>query len=146
MSTPDPSAKQFGIQRVFLKDVSFESPAVPEIFRDQGLNPQIELSLRVEDRALGNDQHEVTLRATVTAKTGDTVVFVCEVVQAGLFLLRGFSSDETGQLLNVYAANTLFPFLRQAVSDLVVKGGFPQLLLAPLNFEELWQRKKAQVA
>lgn len=144
MSTPDPT-KQFAIQRVYIKDASFESPATPDVFRDASLNPQIELSLRVDVRDLQhNDQHEVIVSSTVTAKSGDKLVFLCEIKQAGVFIVRGFSEEEAGQLLNVFSANTLFPYVREAVSGMVVKGGFPQLLLAPVNFEELWQRKKAQ--
>jgi preprotein translocase subunit SecB len=142
MSTPEP--KHFAIQRVYVKDVSFESPNTPEVFRDASLNPQIELSLRVETRETGADQHEVLLDSTVTAKSGDKLVFLCQVKQAGVFVARGFTADELGQLLNVFAATALFPYVREAVSSLVTKGGFPQLLLAPVNFDELWQRKKAQ--
>ena len=133
--------KHFNIQRIYLKDVSFESPAAPDVFR-QRVEPRVEMTMRVEARALGEDRHEVTLTATITARTDERTVFLCEVQQAGLFTARGYAGDELAELLNVSCPTQLFPFLRQTVLDFTQKGGFPPVLLAPVRFEDMYAASK----
>lgn len=141
--------KEFAIQKVFMKDISFETPNSPAIFT-QKWEPNVNLELSTAGRALTDGVHEVVLSLTVTAKIGDKTAYLVEAHQAGIFTTRGFSEQELAPLLGSFCPNILFPFAREAVSDLVTKGGFPQLLLAPVNFDALFaqhvQRLKQQNA
>ena len=136
---------RFVIQKIYTKDISFETPNSPEIFRDEW-KPELDLQLGNEYTRIDEDNHEITLTVTVTAKVGDKVAFLVEVKQAGIFSLTGYSDQEMGPLIGSYCPNTLFPFAREVVSDVVLKGGFPQLVLAPVNFDALYmsQMEKAQ--
>lgn len=130
--------KNFAIQKLFLKDVSFESPNAPAIFSDNGWSPEINVQLNTESNSLAENVVEVVLKITVTAKHEDKTAFLVELHQAGVFTVQGFSEEEMGGMLGSYCPNVLFPFAREAISDLVGKGGFPQLLLAPVNFDALY--------
>lgn len=136
--------KGLQLQRVYLKDVSFETPGVPQIFTEQW-EPAIEVQLNSAARALGSDQDfEVELTVTVTAKKDDKTVYLIEVKQAGVFSLVGMEEAEKGFLLGAYCPNLLFPYVRETLSGLAAKGTFPQLLLQPINFEGLYQQSLAQ--
>ncbi len=135
---------RFVIQKIYTKDVSFESPNSPEIFRDEW-RPQLDLQLGNEYKQIDDDTHEIILSVTVTAKVGDKTAFLVEVKQAGIFTLTGYTTEEMGPLVGSYCPNTLFPFIREVVSDLVTKGGFPQLVLAPVNFDAMYLHQKEQV-
>lgn len=132
---------RFVIQKVYTKDVSFESPNSPDMFREEW-RPKLDLQLGNEYKRIDDDNHEVVLSVTVTAKVDDKVAFLVEVKQAGIFTLTGYSNDEMGPLLGSYCPTTLFPFVREVVSDLVLKGGFPQLVLAPVNFDAMYMHQK----
>ncbi|MBD3635380.1 MAG: protein-export chaperone SecB [Methylophaga sp.] len=132
---------RFVIQKVYTKDVSFESPNSPDIFRDEW-RPKLDLQLGNDYKRIDDDNHEVILTVMVTAKVDDKVAFLVEVKQAGIFTLTGYSNEEMGPLLGSYCPNTLFPFVREVVSDLVTKGGFPQLVLAPVNFDAMYLHNK----
>ena len=138
---------RFIIQKIYTKDVSFETPNSPAIFREEW-KPQLDLQLGNEYTRIDDDNHEIVLVVTVTAKVGDKVAFICEVKQAGVFSLTGYSDEEMGPLIGSYCPNTVFPFAREVVSDLVIKGGFPQLVLAPVNFDALFaqyvQKRQAE--
>jgi len=136
---------RFVIQKIYTKDISFETPNSPEIFREEW-KPELDLQLGNEYTRVDEDNHEITLTVTVTAKVGDKVAFLVEVKQSGIFSLTGYSDQEMGPLIGSYCPNTLFPFAREVVSDVVLKGGFPQLVLAPVNFDALYmsQMEKAQ--
>ena len=134
---------QFGIVRIYLKDVSFETPNSPEAFR-QEFKPDIKLQLNTSVNKLEGDLFEVVLNVTVTSKLGDKTGFLVEVQQAGIFELKGYDEAQKGSVLGAYCPNTLYPFAREAVSDLVAKGGFPQLLLAPIDFDALYRQKLNQ--
>lgn len=137
--------RRFHVQKLYLRDVSFESPAAPAIFGpDSGWNPQVDLQLDTETRRIGEGRHEVTLVVTVTASHGDATAFLVEVRQAGLFDVEGFEEDELDHLLRAHCPGVLFPFAREAVAELVQKGGLPQLLLQPINFEALYARHVAR--
>lgn len=136
-------SSQFSILRIYLKDASFEAPNAPQIFTEEW-SPEINLQLNTEVTEVDTDIYEVVLNVTVTAQQGDTTGFLAEVQQAGIFTLKGFEGSQKGQMLGAYCPTTLFPFAREAVSDLVVKGGFPQLLLAPINFDSLYSQKASQ--
>lgn len=134
---------QFGIQRIFTKDVSFESPNAPDIFRKEW-KPQVKLDLNTATRALDKDAFEVVLTLTVSAKIEDQTAFLCEVQQGGIFSVAGFPQETRDQMLGAYCPNILFPYAREAIDTAVVKGSFPALMLAPVNFDALYmQNKKA---
>lgn len=132
--------KQFVATYVYTKDVSFETPNSPQIFLENSgqWNPDIETGLSNRVVKVGEDTHEVTLTITVTAKHGDKTVYLAEVHQAGLFTIKGYSKTELSELLGSYCPNVLFPFAREVIANLVVKGGFRQILLGPVNFEALY--------
>ncbi|MBK1733710.1 protein-export chaperone SecB [Halorhodospira abdelmalekii] len=137
-------AKQsFQIAKVYLSDVSFEAPGVPEAFRGEW-RPQIDVELGSRIRELEANTYDVILIVTVTAKNDDQTAFLCEVKQGGVFRLEGFPSADLDRILGAYCPAQLFPFAREAVNDLVVRGGFPQLLLSPVNFESLYLQQRQQ--
>ncbi len=136
------SQQQFSIQKVYLKDVSFETPNSPDIFNDDA-QPEIGLQLNSKVRRLEAGLFEVVLEVTVTAKKGDKTAFLVEIQQAGIFIISGFDEAQAKSLLGSYCPNTLLPFAREAISDLVTKGGFPPLLLAPINFDALYEQQLA---
>lgn len=127
----------FAIQKIYTKDISFESPNSPAIFTHE-FQPQLSIDLNVESASLQEDVYSVILRVTATTKVEDTTAFLCEVEQAGIFTLQGFNEAEMSYMLGVQCPNTLFPYAREVVSDLVTRGGFPQLLLEPVNFDAMY--------
>lgn len=127
----------FSIQKIYTKDISFESPNTPELFTTQ-FQPQLSVDLNVESQNIAENVHHVILRVTATTKVDDKTAFLCEVEQAGIFTLQGFNESETSYLLGVQCPVALFPYARETVSDLVTRGGFPQLLLEPVNFEAMY--------
>ncbi len=137
--------KQFAIQKLFIKDVSFETPNSPMIFLDKW-EPEVEFNLSSNVTTLKDDMYDVTIVATVTVKVGEKTAYLAEVNQSGIFLVKGFNEQEKGPMLGSYCPNVLFPYAREAISDLVTKGGFPPMLLAPVNFDALYQQhiQKAQ--
>lgn len=140
-------SRRFDFQRIYTKDISFETPNSPEIFT-LDWKPESSLALNSEVNNLGGDAFEVTLSVTITTKLGEKVAYLVEVKQAGIFTLQGFPKEEMGHMLGAYCPNVLFPYAREVVSDLVSKGGFPQLLLSPVNFDHLFaqhmQQKQAE--
>jgi preprotein translocase subunit SecB len=136
MSEQPVNNKHLELQRIYIKDVSFETPHSPQIFL-QEWRPKVDLQLGTETDRLDNGVYEVVLKVTVTNKVGDKTAFLAEVQQAGIFILHGFSDQEMTHMLGSYCPNVLFPYAREAISDLVAKGSFPQFLLAPVNFDAL---------
>lgn len=134
----------FGIVRIYLKDVSFETPNSPAIFT-QEFRPEVNLQLNTSASQLEDGLFEVVLHLTVTSKQGDKTGFLVEIQQAGIFEIKGFDDAQKGHMLGAYCPDTLYPFAREAVSDLVTKGGFPQLLLAPINFEAVYAQNQKNV-
>lgn len=135
------------IERIYLKDVSFESPQTPSIFSaEDGWKPKMDLHLETEARRIDDERHEVALRVTVTATDGERTVFLVELKQAGLFRLSGFGEEQRKYVLGTACANMLFPFARENLDHLVQKGGMPQLLLQPINFQALHAQQAAQRA
>ncbi len=135
--------KQFAVQNIYTKDISFESPNSPHIFREQ-MNLNINLQVSNNASVLADNVHEVVLSITVTAKLGEEkeakTAYLVEIQQAGIFQISGFSQQELGAMVGSYCPNLLFPYAREAISSMVSKGGFPQLLLAPLNFDALYEQ------
>lgn len=137
---------KFALQRIYVKDLSFESPNAPQCFRDEW-KPEIKLDLNTENTKLDDKNIEVILHVTVTVKNRDKTAFLVDVQQAGLFYVEGFGQQQMQALLGSYCPNVLFPYVRETVSDLVGRGGFPQLLLAPVNFDALFMealKRRAQ--
>ena len=147
MSEEQPQ-QQFAIQKIFIKDVSFESPNAPAVFTEGEWKPEVNVQINTEAKALNEGLHEVTLTITVTAKQLEKTAFLVEVKQSGIFQMSGFEQDQIGGMLGAYCPETLFPYAREAISDLVTKGGFPQMLLSPVNFNALYmqhqQKQQAQ--
>ncbi len=135
-NNPAPAGKEpeLAIIRIYLKDVSFETPNSPAVFT-QEFNPATKIQVNTEVNALDENIYEVVLTITVTADHQDTIFFLVEVQQAGIFNIKGYDDAQRGSLLRAYCLNTLFPYAREAISDLVIKGGFPPMVLAPINFD-----------
>jgi preprotein translocase subunit SecB len=133
------------LQNLYVKDASFEAPNGPNIPADQW-NPQFGLNMNTSGATVAQDMHEVVLTITLEAKIGDKVAYLVEVKQAGLFLIRGYDTDQTRQIIGAFCPNVLFPYARQSVSDLILRGGFPPFLLPPVNFDALYQQTMAQQA
>lgn len=137
----------FEIHRVYTKDVSFESPKTPEVFKGSH-QYAVDVALDAKTNDLEGDFKEVTLTVRVTAKVkeSDDVAYIAEVTEAGLFTVKDFSDEQRGHILNSACPNILFPYARESVSSLVNKGGFPALYLAPINFDALYAQQMAQKA
>lgn len=141
----DTAQPQFALQRIYLKDASFEVPNAPRVFL-QAWNPEISIDLATGMAQLEDGNHyEVTLSLTVTAKNDNQVAFLVEVQQAGIFQAIGFPDEELAPLLGAYCPNLLFPYAREAISDLVGKGSFPQLLLQPINFDAVFAENQRRL-
>lgn len=134
---------QFSIQRLYLKDCSFETPVGAEIFRAEW-QPQVKLDLQINHSKLPDTVYEVAVGITATTTIGERTAFLVEVEYAGIFTIKGFPEQQLETLLNVVCPNMVFPYLREVVSDLVARGTFPQFILDPINFEALYQSKLAQ--
>src|SRR5712692_2340472 len=132
----------FNLEKIYLKVVSYEAPHVPAIFTEKD-TPEVGVQLGIEHGKLDQGLFEVILSVTVTAKLKDKVVFLTEAKQAGLFRVNGVADTELNKVLEIACPNILLPFIREAINDLTQKGGFPQLLINPINFEALYQQKQA---
>ncbi|HID44667.1 MAG TPA: protein-export chaperone SecB [Chromatiaceae bacterium] len=135
--------RQFSIQRIYTKDISFETPNSPEIFMKEW-KPEINVNLNNTVKDLGEGNIEVSLTVTITAKIENKTAYLAEATQAGIFLAVGIPEEEMGPMLGVYCPNVLFPYVREVLSDLITRGSFPQFLLAPVNFEALYAQQIQQ--
>ena len=144
---PQQATGQLAIQRLYVKDLSFEAPNSPAVFTQQ-VQPNADVQYNNKASKVGDDTYEVVLTVTVTVKAEERTVYLVEVQQAGLFVIKGFDDNQVQVILGTACPNALYPFAREAVCDIVVKGGFPQLLLAPVNFEMIYaqemQRRQEQ--
>jgi preprotein translocase subunit SecB len=138
------SGQVFNIAKIYLKDVSFETPNSPQIFQGNEWTPQVGVELATNARTIAEKAYEVVLTVTVTAKLGEKTAYLCEVQQAGIFQLEGFQEEMLKGILGSYCPGVLFPYAREVVSDLVTKGGFPQMLLGPVNFDALYAQRAVQ--
>jgi preprotein translocase subunit SecB len=137
---PKPPNGEFTIKKIYCKDISFETPNSPAIFQADW-KPNADVHMRTDAKKLSAGEYEVTLVVTVTVVLGETTAFLAEVQHAGIFGITGLTSDEMGPTLGSYCPSILFPYSREMVSDLVTRGGFPQFILAPVNFEALYATK-----
>lgn len=134
---------QLTLQKLFIKDVSFEAPNAPEIFREEA-EQQVSLNVSPTHRDLGEGLYEVVLTLTVTAKLGEKTAYLAEVQQGGVFQIQGIAGDQLDAALGGYCPGILYPYGRMMISTLVEHGGFPQLLLQPINFEALYAQRQQQ--
>lgn len=151
-NTPDGAAAEANgqgqtvtLQSVYVKDLSFEAPKGPFV-PTENQDPKIQLNLNTASAPVGTDAHEVVLTVTLEAKNGESPVYLVEVKQGGVFTVVGFGADETRRILGSFAPNVLFPYIRQTVSDLISKGGFPPFFLPPVNFDALYERSLQEQA
>jgi len=134
------ASAQFQIQKLYVKDLSFELPNAPQIFQEAGqADVKMSLAQRVDD--LGENLHEVVLTVTVTATIGEKTAYLAEVAQAGIFMISGFNEQSAHAVMNTMCPNTLFPYARRSISEMVADGGFPPLTLQPVNFEQLYAQR-----
>lgn len=134
------------VQKIYVKDASFEVPGAPGIFQEQG-QPQVQLNLAQKVSNFSENVYEVVLTITVTCKLGERTAYLAEVQQAGVFSLVGFDADNLQAVLGTYCPNTLFPYARSVISDMIVNGGFPPFVLQPINFDQLFaeqMRRRAE--
>lgn len=135
--------QQFAIQRIYVKDLSFETPNSPAIFKDKW-EPKVNVELNSKANKLGDNIFEVVLSVTVTATVDDKTAYLAEVQQAGIFTIAGFKDTEINHMIGSFCPNILFPYTREVISDLVTKGSFPQMVLSPVNFDALFQQHAQQ--
>src|SRR5690349_19081964 len=134
---------QFTIEKIYLKDLSLEVPNSPQVFLEREA-PKVDIQLGTRASPLEQGHYEVVLTVTATAKIGEKTVFLVEAHQAGVFQILNLPQDSLEPVLGVTCPNILFPYARETVSDAIVRAGFPQFLLAPVNFELLYQQRMQQ--
>lgn len=144
------TGQQFTIQKIYVKDISFEAPNAPKVFTAEW-QPEVNLELNTAGKTINNNVYEVVLSLTLTVKNSDKTAYLVELQQCGIFVMQGFSQNDLAGMLGSFCPNILFPYARETISDLVTRGGFPQLLLAPVNFDALYAQhleavKKQQAA
>ena len=138
--------KRISVAKIYVKDFSFESPMSPDVFKAEKWAPQTNLNLRSAHTELDNGIHEVVLTITVDAKEDDKTVFLVELQQAGLFELNGYEDNERAAITGSYCPSILFPYAREAIAGVIQKGGFPEFVLQPINFDALYMQSQQQAA
>ncbi len=139
-----PAEKQIAIQKIYIKDFSFESPRSPQVFQRSDWAPKTNLNLRSAHTAATENSHEVVLTLTIEAKEKEETVFLIELQQAGLFHIAGYEEDELKAVVGSFCPNILFPYARETIANTVAKGGFPEFILQPINFDALYAHGMAQ--
>ncbi|MDD1966360.1 protein-export chaperone SecB [Pseudomonas sp. NPDC090203] len=139
-ATSNEEAPQFSLQRIYVRDLSFEAPKSPAIFR-QEWTPSVSLDLNTRQKQLEGDFFEVVLTLSVEVKNGEEIAFIAEVQQAGIFLIKGLDAASMSHTLGAFCPNILFPYARETIDSLVVRGSFPALMLAPVNFDALYAQE-----
>ncbi|MGA8203809.1 MAG: protein-export chaperone SecB [Woeseiaceae bacterium] len=140
------TAKQVTIAKIYLKDFSFESPQSPAVFRSADWNPKTNLNLRSRHNEVEGDLHEIVLTITIEAKEEDKTLFLVELHQAGLFEITGYGQEEIGPIVGSFCPSVLFPYARESIANAVQKGGFPEFVLQPINFDALYLQSRQQQA
>ncbi|MEK6686791.1 MAG: protein-export chaperone SecB [Pseudomonadota bacterium] len=134
----------FAIEKIYVRDLSLEIPNAPNIFLERE-TPEINLQLGTKSQSIDEGLYEVLLTVTVTAKIKDKMMFLVEVQQAGIFRIRNLPDGELDPVLGIGCPNILFPYLREVVSDIVTRAGFPAVILNPVNFEAIYHQKKSEM-
>lgn len=142
-AAPGQQPATFQIEKLYVKDLSLEIPNAPKVFLEQ-VQPQLEVRIDTAAESFAEGYYEVTVTATVTARVGERTLFLAEAEQAGIFQVRNVPEQELEPLLGIACPNVIFPYLRETISDLVVRGGFPPVLLSPLSFEALYMQRLQQ--
>jgi len=144
VTSQTPNSPSLSIEKIYIKDLSFEAPSSPQVFLEQEA-PEVHVELGISHRQLNPEQgmHEVVLALTVNARRGDKNFFLAEAHQAGIFRVTGLTGDALSRALEIACPHVLLPFAREAINELVTRGGFPQLLVNPMNFEALYEQKRA---
>ena len=140
-----PASPVFTVEKIYMKDVSFEAPGAPQVFSEQG-QPQLQMNLNQKVQRLGETAFEVVLGVTLTCTIGEKTAYLAEVQQAGVFQLGGFSDQQLDVMLGTHCPSALYPYARQAIGDLIQAGGFPPFLLQPINFDALYAESARQRA
>jgi preprotein translocase subunit SecB len=143
MSEAQQPQASFQIEKIYVKDISLEIPNAPQVFVQQA-QPQVEVQINTASSQFADVYFEVTVSATVTARVEERTLFLAEAVQAGIFSVRNVPSGELDPLLGVACPTILFPYLRETISDLIARGGFPPVLLSPISFEALYVQRLQQ--
>jgi preprotein translocase subunit SecB len=138
--------KRLSIGKIYTKDFSFESPQAPQVFSRGDWKPKTDLNIRSNYTALDDGHHEIVLTITVEAKDDDKTLFLIELQQAGIFEIVGYEGDELGAIIGSFCPNILFPYARESIASLIQKGGFPEFVLQPINFDALYIQSKQQQA
>jgi preprotein translocase subunit SecB len=144
MNESTDTKQQFAIKKIYVKDVSFESPTSPKSFSFKQWEPKIDLNLTNKQTHIDADMYEAVLSITATVSLEDETAFLIEVHQAGLFQITGFEDEQKSYLLGSQCMNILFPYAREVISDMSVRGGFPPLVMSPVNFDALYQQHLQQ--
>jgi preprotein translocase subunit SecB len=134
--------KQISIQKVYIKDFSYESPQAPSVFTKTDWEPKTNLNLRSTHSDLGDNNHDVVLTLTVETKHEDKTLFLVELHQAGIFNISGYEGGELAAVLGSFCPGTLFPYARESIASIVAKGGFPEFVLQPINFDALYAQSQ----
>lgn len=146
-ASEDETKREIGVTKIYVKDFSFESPGAPTVFRTPDFRPQTNMNLRTSNTKIEDHLYEMVLTITLDAKVGDDeTAFLVELQQAGLFVISGYSDEELSLILGTFCPSTLFPYARAAVSAAVQRGGFPDLILQPIDFEALFRRSQEEAA
>ena len=140
-----PAQASFQIEKIYIKDLSLEVPNAPKVFMEVE-NPQLEIQVRNEGMQFADGMYEVTVTVTVTARSGEKTVFLAEAAQAGIFSVRGVAPEDLDPLLGIGCPTVLYPYVREAISDLVMRAGFPAVVLAPVSFEQIYMERRQQAA
>jgi preprotein translocase subunit SecB len=140
---PQSSQPVFSIEKVFVKDLSLEIPNAPQVFLEREA-PAVDIQLHHNSTTIEEGVYQTTLTVTVTAKVGEKTLFLVEAAQAGIFVARNIPASELDAVLGIACPNILFPYVREVISDIVVRAGFPPVILSPVNFEAVYQSQRAQ--
>ncbi len=135
----------FQIEKLYIRDLSLEVPNAPQVFM-QAENPQLEIQVRNEAMQFSDGLYDVTVTVTVTARAGEKTIFLAEAAQCGIFQIRGIKQDDLEPLLAIACPTVLYPYAREAISDLVTRGGFPTVVLQPVSFEQMYIERRQQAA
>lgn len=142
-TTKQEQQQEFAIHRLYTKDLSFEAPTAPKSFQLEW-KPEVDINLDTTHEKIDDDLYDVNLQVTTSVKVNDEVVFIAEVKQSGIFMIKKFETEQLDELLGSFCPNILFPYAREVISDLVNRGGFPPLYLAPINFDAIYKQRKQQ--
>lgn len=138
--------RQIGIQKIYVKDFSFESPQSPDVFSSGEWKPKTNLNLSSSHSTVKDNLFEVLLTITIEAEQDEKTMFLIEIQQAGLFHVAGYSADEFSAIVGSFCPSILFPYAREAIASVISRGGFPEFLLQPINFDALYAQSKQQAA